>query len=276
MSAAGWACGYVSAVKAAWTEAFQAGDPGSDYYATRLGERARQRLVDREEAEEVAEPRSGPRYGMTCVACDGDLAECGCWDDEGDAPGHHCDCGLSADMEDLDTHSATCTVWDDPTCYFCGDPTGTVRFIADHDDAEFVCDGCADDELAPAAAAPTLVDVHAQRWTQDTSAAGTVPPVPAAEGTTELSWDGWAVPAIQEVLAEHQPTPMHYSSNIGCAGPSTGLCDEFEDWQDWREHVSELIAERIACDPVRAAQALKAQVARVDGVPPAFTHWFQK
>ena len=67
MNAVGRVCSYLGAVKAAWTEAFQAGDPGSDYYATRLGERARQRLVDREAEQEVAEPRLGdPGFDPAC------------------------------------------------------------------------------------------------------------------------------------------------------------------------------------------------------------------
>lgn len=45
-----------------------------------VAEQARQHLLAVEEAEEVLEPRE-PKYGMTCRVCDGDIAECECWDD---------------------------------------------------------------------------------------------------------------------------------------------------------------------------------------------------
>jgi hypothetical protein len=109
---------YFCAIRQAYRDALKpSGDPESDYYASRLG-RA-------EEGGEAWEP----------------------------ALEHHCDCGLSDDMEDLDTHSSTCTIWDDPTCYFCGEVTTNV-VNTDDGDTEFVCEQCADDELPPADDAP--------------------------------------------------------------------------------------------------------------------------
>jgi hypothetical protein len=48
------------------------------------------------------------------------------------------------------------------------------------------------------------------------------------------------VPAILEVLAENAP-----------------LDDDDMSWADWREHVANIIADRIACDPQRAIEALR-------------------
>jgi hypothetical protein len=43
---------------------------------------------------------------------------------------------------------------------------------------------------------------------------------------------------------------------IVCHHADGTICAEFVDWQDWREHVGPIIAERIACDPPRAAASL--------------------
>ena len=56
-----------------------------------------------------------------------------------------------------------------------------------------------------------------------------------------LTWEGWSVPAILEVLAENMPID----------GDNAG---------DWREDVAPLIAKRIACDPIRAIAALSQKV----------------
>lgn len=64
---------------------------------------------------------------------------------------------------------------------------------------------------------------------------------PYTEHTAQsLTWRGWAVPAILEVLAENAP-----------------LDDDDMSWADWREHVANIIADRIACDPQRAIEALR-------------------
>lgn len=56
---------------------------------------------------------------------------------------------------------------------------------------------------------------------------------------SELDWEGWAVPAILEVLSENRYTHL---------GPVY--------WDDWSDDVAPIIAERIACDPARAITAL--------------------
>jgi hypothetical protein len=62
---------------------------------------------------------------------------------------------------------------------------------------------------------------------------------PYVETTAQpLSWRGWAVPAISDVLANY--APMH---------------DEI--WADWIDRVAPLIADRIACDPQRAMEVLR-------------------
>jgi len=73
-----------------------------------------------------------------------------------------------------------------------------------------------------------------------------------------LTWQGWASPAICDVLADHVPSAGPRAS-IDCTRVD-GLCGVFDDWQDWREHVSELIAARIVCVPQRAAAALASSM----------------
>lgn len=68
-----------------------------------------------------------------------------------------------------------------------------------------------------------------------------------------MDWLGWAVPAILEVLAEHE----WFAATKSCQCQWPG---EHRGWpmthRSWREHVAPLIAERLACDPQRAAEAL--------------------
>lgn len=74
-----------------------------------------------------------------------------------------------------------------------------------------------------------------------------------ASGTTSLTWSGWAVPAILEVLAEWHP----WEQQDGTWQCSVDFADhDFADLGEWREHVAPLIAERIACDPSKAIAAL--------------------
>jgi hypothetical protein len=70
----------------------------------------------------------------------------------------------------------------------------------------------------------------------------------------EMDWRGWAVPAILEVLAEHDP--FDTKSN-GTAITCDCACG-YELIESWYEHVAPLIADRIACDPQRAIKALQA------------------
>jgi hypothetical protein len=75
----------------------------------------------------------------------------------------------------------------------------------------------------------------------------------SAVAAENLTWEGWAVPAIDDVLANHEPKVNRHG--IHCSHIDSN-CGDFVDWQDWREHVSPLIAARIACDPARAVAAL--------------------
>jgi hypothetical protein len=64
-----------------------------------------------------------------------------------------------------------------------------------------------------------------------------------------MDWQGWAVPAILEVLAEHVGSDMSFGDRVSCSCGDRRL-------DNWAEHVAPLIAERIACDPQRAVEAL--------------------
>jgi hypothetical protein len=77
---------------------------------------------------------------------------------------------------------------------------------------------------------------------------------PTLPSEAPLTWEGWAVPAIQEVLAEHW---FRYASHDSIGWQAHCGCGHRPlDQQDWRDHVSPIITARIACDPVRAAAAL--------------------
>jgi hypothetical protein len=72
-----------------------------------------------------------------------------------------------------------------------------------------------------------------------------------------LPWEGWALPAICEVLAEHFPSTNEPAFSVARTHVDGCICGELvADWRDWSDHVSELIAARIACNPARAAAAL--------------------
>jgi hypothetical protein len=77
---------------------------------------------------------------------------------------------------------------------------------------------------------------------------------PYTEATAQpLTFRGWAVPAILEVLSEHQ-------RRFDCNHPRWGDCRcgfKVLDSSDWDEHVGPILADRIACDPQRAMEALR-------------------
>lgn len=98
---------------------------------------------------------------------------------------------------------------------------------------------------------PSPVTTHTSAG-DSSAAAGTLPPTVAAE---PLTWLGWAVPAILDVLAEHQPRERQSTGDVHCLhGDSELVC---HDYGDWSEHVADLIAERLGCDPARAIAALE-------------------
>jgi hypothetical protein len=125
------------------------------------------------------------------------------------------------------------------------------------------------DKLGPDERDAEWVSRYGARWRWDGTRWKSLPPgtgmwgdtpvgyTPQASGPfTEvvaqppMDWHGWAVPAILEVLAEH-----FFDSNSGKCDCQR-LTPMTPSWHDWREHTAQLIAERIACDPQRAAEAL--------------------
>lgn len=54
-------------------------------------------------------------------------------------------------------------------------------------------------------------------------------------------WNGWAEPAIREVLAEHMYTEQYVDP---------------DGWFNWIEDIAPILAARIGCDPQRAIEAL--------------------
>lgn len=155
------------------------------------------------------------------------------------SPEHHCDCGLSDDMADLDAHAAVCTIWDEPTCYFCGNPTANVVNTDCDGDTEFVCEKCAADEIgahpvptdpSPAGECPDHHLVTGNTPTPVRSAN----PVESGAGVGLPAWVDWAVPAICDVLTEHQ-----------CHGCRCGCGQSLWGNDTWRAHVAPLIAERL-------------------------------
>jgi hypothetical protein len=97
----------------------------------------------------------------------------------------------------------------------------------------------------------TAVDFHACPQSPAASAgrgessssevsAGPSPTAPS-EGR---AWIDWAVPAICDVLASHRPE-VDRLGRIVCHSASGGSLACFGDWQEWREHVAPLIAERL-------------------------------
>jgi hypothetical protein len=82
------------------------------------------------------------------------------------------------------------------------------------------------------------------------------PDVPPASGEADsLTWTGWALPAIFDVLADHRPA-MTTTGYVICWHIDGTVCCECIDYTDWRHHVAPEIADRIGCDPARAAKAL--------------------
>jgi hypothetical protein len=79
------------------------------------------------------------------------------------------------------------------------------------------------------------------------------PPTPAG---ADLTWIDWALPAIFDVLAEHEADTEYRFRVVTCFHADSTICAEFADMQDWRDHVGPIIADRIGCDPERAAAAL--------------------
>lgn len=82
---------------------------------------------------------------------------------------------------------------------------------------------------------------------EDDPAGGDFPPSPAGSPT----WVDWAVPAICDVLADHRPKTDDPRTGTGIYcydtgdGHAPGPHGWFDDWQEWREHVAPLIAERL-------------------------------
>jgi hypothetical protein len=134
------------------------------------------------------------------------------------------------------------------TCYFCGDPTGSI--IDTDCGAEYVCDKCSiptepgltDDELV---AVRGLIQERYETPATDHLAgdsAGAVSDVPRSPAPAHPNWINWAVPAICEALTAHTPE-LTESDAIRCADELTGtVCGNFDDWQEWREHVGPRIA----------------------------------
>jgi hypothetical protein len=125
------------------------------------------------------------------------------------------------------------------------------------------------DKLGPDERDAEWVSRYGARWRWDGTRWKSLPPgtgmwgdtpvgyTPQASGPfTEIiaqppmDWHGWAVPAILEALAAHLPEVNQGMGRCPCGKQS------FYDWPTWAEHVAPLIAERIACDPQRAADAL--------------------
>lgn len=88
----------------------------------------------------------------------------------------------------------------------------------------------------------------------------------AASEDHSTDWLAWAVPAIQEALADHIPRRSVATGRIYCEHGGMIADEDYQDQQEWREHVAPLIAQRIGCDPPRAIQALQSY--RPDKVRP--------
>lgn len=71
-------------------------------------------------------------------------------------------------------------------------------------------------------------------WPQDTG-----PFIAVRPQTVAMDWHGWAVPAILECLAQWP-----------------ALETEYDTYEEWCEGIAPKIADRIACDPRRAIEAL--------------------
>lgn len=194
-------------------------------------ENFRDALLDFEEKNEVLEPPSAPKYGMTCVACDGDIATCGCFDDFGPC---ECVCDLCAAGGHCDTAS----------CATVGDgepPIGEFYFGYN--------------QYLPLPQTPAASATVAAVTDPDAGRK----PAPASGVTVEsLTWMGWSLPAIFDVLSDHMPSRQGHGQDgyIRCMHIGGEACCELPDWQSWREHVGPILADRIGCDPVRAAAAL--------------------
>lgn len=89
----------------------------------------------------------------------------------------------------------------------------------------------------------------------DDPAGGCVPPAPPAGS---LTWRGWALPAVLDVLADHRlfRNDVENGINYVCVNDDGGIHDMFDSHAEWAEHVAPIIVDRIGCDPARAALAL--------------------
>lgn len=79
-----------------------------------------------------------------------------------------------------------------------------------------------------------------------------VPPLsPPPAGS--LTWRGWSLPAVLECLAEHR------FEGSGEFDPDGACSCGFHpaNLYDWHEHIGPIITDRIACNPVKAVEALQ-------------------
>ncbi len=85
-----------------------------------------------------------------------------------------------------------------------------------------------------------------------TDPAGVQPQAPAGSFP---DWNTVALPAICDVLAEHQPHLCAGTRDLLNCGVHPGY---YEGWQEWRDHLAPLIADRLASNPRPAVKALAA------------------
>lgn len=68
-------------------------------------------------------------------------------------------------------------------------------------------------------------------------------PEPASPRCPDLAT--WLEPAVWTALTDHQPSEDE-SATVWCYHPSDDTFWQFGDWQEWREHVSPDITQRMA------------------------------
>lgn len=86
-----------------------------------------------------------------------------------------------------------------------------------------------------------------------------MPPYVEVFAPAPLTWPGWAIPAILDVLTAHGPVQA-LNGEVWCCNHGDGMDHDdnvFEDWTAWREHAAPIIAQRVGCDPKRAIAALQ-------------------
>jgi len=134
------------------------------------------------------------------------------------------------------------------------------------------------DELYPVQAVPRAQDqadllqeaeAEEEVWEPEDIPAGvSAPSPPVAAPPAGLTWAQYIEPAICDVLAEHKPYQYNTNGYLWCLS-SDGFDNHATrgdwDWQEWREHVAPLIADRIetatlALDPAAAARAADQRI----------------